>query len=91
MPIIPGILPITKFPQLKSFAKKCGATIPKWIEDRFVGLDNDPKTRKLVAANIAIEQAKALEKEGVDEFHFYTLNRAELVYAICHSLNIRET
>tara|TARA_B110000467_G_scaffold164693_1_gene195077 strand:+ start:519 stop:1388 length:870 start_codon:yes stop_codon:yes gene_type:complete len=91
VPIIPGILPITKFPQLKSFAKKCGATIPKWIEDRFVGLDNDPKTRKLVAANIAIEQAKALEKEGVDEFHFYTLNRAELVYAICHSLNIRET
>jgi len=90
VPIIPGILPITKFPQLKNFAKKCGATIPKWIEDRFIGLDSDAKTRELVAANIAIEQAKELEKEGVDEFHFYTLNRAELVYAICHSLNIRE-
>ena len=90
VPIIPGILPITKFPQLKKFAKKCGATIPKWIEDRFIGLDSDAKTRELVAANIAIEQTKELEKEGVDEFHFYTLNRAELVYAICHSLNIRE-
>ena len=87
--IVPGILPITKFPQLKKFADKCGATIPKWIEDRFRGLNNDPKTRMLIAANIAIEQAKALEKEGVDEFHFYTLNRSELVYAICHALDIR--
>ena len=87
--IVPGILPITKFPQLKKFADKCGTTIPKWIEDRFIGLNDDPKTRSLIAGNIAIEQAKALEKEGVDEFHFYTLNRSELVYAICHALDIR--
>ena len=87
--IVPGILPITKFPQLKKFADKCGTTIPKWIEDRFIGLNDDPKTRSLIAGNIAIEQAKALEKEGVNEFHFYTLNRSELVYAICHALDIR--
>ena len=87
--IVPGILPITKFPQLKKFADKCGTTIPKWIEDRFIGLNDDPKTRSLIAGNITIEQAKALEKEGVNEFHFYTLNRSELVYAICHALDIR--
>ena len=87
--IVPGILPITKFPQLKKFADKCGTTIPKWIEDRFIGLNDDPRTRSLIAGNIAIEQAKALEKEGVNEFHFYTLNRSELVYAICHALDIR--
>ena len=87
--IVPGILPITKLPQMKKFADKCGTTIPKWIEDRFIGLNDDPKTRSLIAGNIAIEQAKALEKEGVNEFHFYTLNRSELVYAICHALDIR--
>ncbi|HEU0225499.1 MAG TPA: methylenetetrahydrofolate reductase [Steroidobacteraceae bacterium] len=88
-PIVPGILPITRFPQLARFAARCGASVPDWLVERFEGLDDDPETRKMIAASVAIEQVARLRREGVDEFHFYTLNRAELAYAICHALGIR--
>jgi methylenetetrahydrofolate reductase (NADPH) len=88
-PIVPGILPITRFPQVLRFAKTCGATIPTWLHERFAGLDDDPETRRLIAASVAIDQVRALSRHGVREFHFYTLNRAELTYAICHALGLR--
>ena len=88
-PIVPGILPITRFPQLESFAAACGATVPDWLSDRFAGLDDDIETRQMIAASVAIEQAQALRNEGVSEFHFYTLNRSELTFAICHALGVR--
>jgi methylenetetrahydrofolate reductase (NADPH) len=88
-PIVPGILPITRFPQLTRFASQCGATVPAWLEDRFDGLEDDPETRKLIAASVAIEQVALLRKEGVREFHFYTLNRSELAFAICHAIGVR--
>jgi len=87
--IVPGILPITKFPQLQRFAEACGTKIPQWLADRFAGLEDDPETRKLIAANVAIEQVRMMQKEGIDEFHFYTLNRADLTFAICHVLGVR--
>lgn len=87
--IVPGILPITRFPQLLRFAKRCGASVPAWLTERFDGLEDDPETRKLIAASVAIEQVARLRREGVQEFHFYTLNRAELTYAICHALGLR--
>ncbi|HEX9707082.1 MAG TPA: methylenetetrahydrofolate reductase [Steroidobacteraceae bacterium] len=86
---VPGILPITRFPQLLKFAARCGASVPDWLVERFEGLDDDPETRKMIAASIAIEQVARLRREGVEEFHFYTLNRAELTYAICHALGLR--
>ena len=88
-PIVPGILPITRFPQVLRFAQICGAGIPQWLHERFSGLDEDPETRRLIAASVAIEQVQALARHGVQEFHFYTLNRAELTYAICHALGLR--
>ena len=88
-PIVPGILPITRFPQLEQFAARCGTAVPDWLRERFAGLDDDPETRQLIAASVAIEQVHDLQREGVDEFHFYTLNRAELTYAICHALGVR--
>ena len=87
--IVPGILPITRFPQVTRFAARCGASVPEWLERRFAGLDDDPDTRRLIAANFAIEQVEQLRRHGVSEFHFYTLNRAELTYAICHALGLR--
>ncbi len=87
--IVPGILPITRFPQLTRFAKQCGATVPEWLEHRFDGLEDDVDTRKLIAASVAIEQVQLLQKEGIEEFHFYTLNRSELTFAICHALGVR--
>ena len=87
--IVPGILPITRFPQLERFAKMCGASIPDWLRDRFDGLDDDEETRQMIAASVAIEQVRTLEKEGIEDFHFYTLNRSELTYAICHALGVR--
>jgi methylenetetrahydrofolate reductase (NADPH) len=88
-PIVPGILPITRFPQVLRFAARCGASIPEWLKHRFQGLDDDPDTRRLIAASVAIEQVQELERQGVRDFHFYTLNRAELTYAICHALGVR--
>jgi methylenetetrahydrofolate reductase (NADPH) len=88
-PLVPGILPITRFPQVLRFARTCGASIPPWLRERFEGLDEDPETRRLIAAAVAIEQVQELRRHGVREFHFYTLNRAELTYAICHALGLR--
>ena len=87
--IVPGILPITRFPQLERFAEQCGASVPGWLHDRFAGLEDDAETRQLIAASVAIEQVRALQAEGISEFHFYTLNRSELTYAICHALGVR--
>jgi methylenetetrahydrofolate reductase (NADPH) len=87
--IVPGILPITRFPQLLRFAARCGASVPPWLHRQFDGLDEDPETRRMIAANVAIEQVQRLRQHGVNEFHFYTLNRAELTYAICHALGLR--
>ena len=87
--IVPGILPITRFPQMLRFAERCGASVPEWLRRRFDGLDEDPDTRRMIAAHVAIEQVQCLQRHGVEEFHFYTLNRAELTYAICHALGLR--
>lgn len=87
--IVPGILPITRFPQMLRMAQRCGASVPDWLSHRFDGLDDDADTRRLIAAAVAIEQVQELQKHGVEEFHFYTLNRAELSYAICHALGVR--
>lgn len=89
VPVVPGILPVTNFAQVKRFSAMCGATVPAWMADLFEGLDEDPETRKLVAASIAAEQCRALQAAGVDEFHFYTLNRANLTYAIARILGLR--
>jgi methylenetetrahydrofolate reductase (NADPH) len=88
-PIVPGILPITRFAQVCRFAARCGASIPGWLHERFAGLEEDPETRRLIAASVAIAQVEELRAHGVTEFHFYTLNRAELTYAICHALGLR--
>jgi methylenetetrahydrofolate reductase (NADPH) len=88
-PIVPGVLPITRFAQVLRFARNCGASIPAWLHERFAGLDEDAETRRLIAASVAIEQVQELTRHGVREFHFYTLNRAELSYAICHTLGLR--
>ena len=87
--IVPGILPITRFPQMLRMAQRCGAGVPDWLAHRFDGLDDDADTRRLIAAAVAIEQVQELEKHGVTEFHFYTLNRSELTFAICHALGVR--
>ncbi|HEY7641311.1 MAG TPA: methylenetetrahydrofolate reductase [Steroidobacteraceae bacterium] len=87
--IVPGILPITRFPQMIRMAQRCGASVPDSLVHRFAGLDDDPDTRRMIAAAVAIEQVQALQQHGVEEFHFYTLNRSELTYAICHALNVR--
>ena len=89
VPIVPGLLPITRFPQLLKFAGQCGASVPEWLRQRFEGLDEDPETRQLIAASVAIDQVQFLRRHGVEEFHFYTLNRSELSYAICHTLGLR--
>jgi methylenetetrahydrofolate reductase (NADPH) len=86
--LVPGILPITNFARVCEFAGKCGAHIPPDLERRFAGLDKDPETRNLVSAMVAAEQVHALQREGVTDFHFYTLNRSELVYAICRMLGL---
>ena len=83
------ILPVTNFGQVVKFAKMCGAGVPPWLGRLFEGLDTDPDTRRLVAATVAAEQCRRLQDHGVHEFHFYTLNRADLVYAICHILGVR--
>ncbi|HUS96433.1 MAG TPA: methylenetetrahydrofolate reductase [NAD(P)H] [Hyphomicrobiaceae bacterium] len=89
VPIIPGIVPIHNFSQIAKFAGMCGATIPPWLGRRFEGLEGDPATTHLVAAAMATEQVMDLVDEGISTFHFYTLNRADLVYAICHMLGLR--
>lgn len=88
-PITPGILPVTNFAQVVKFSAACGAGVPAWLARLFEGLEGDAETRKLVAATVAAEQCRRLQDHGVDEFHFYTLNRADLAYAICHILGMR--
>jgi methylenetetrahydrofolate reductase (NADPH) len=89
VPIVPGILPVVNFAQVVKFSAMCGTTVPQWMADMFAGLDDDPETRKLVAATVAAEQCRLLQANGVDEFHFYTLNRADLAFAISHILGLR--
>ncbi|MEH8021733.1 MULTISPECIES: methylenetetrahydrofolate reductase [Rheinheimera] len=87
--IIPGILPVTNFTQLQKFAGLTNVAIPQWMYKAYDGLEHDATTRNLVGVNIAMEMVKVLSREGVDHFHFYTLNRSELSYAICHLLGVR--
>ncbi len=89
IPIVPGILPVQNFRLAKNFAERAGATLPDWVADKFAGLDDDTDTRRLVAATVAAGQVQKLAKHGVEAFHFYTMNRADLVFAICHLLGIR--
>lgn len=89
VPIVPGILPVTNFTRVKEFGAMTGMAVPGWMGDLFEGLDNDPDTRHLVAATVAAEQCRVLYANGVKAFHFYTLNRADLSYAICHILGVR--
>jgi methylenetetrahydrofolate reductase (NADPH) len=88
VPLVPGILPVTNFAQVVRFSRGCGAGVPAWLSRLFDGLDEDPEQRKLVAATLAAELCHRLQDEGVDEFHFYTLNRSELTRAICRLLGI---
>ncbi|HHH0528822.1 TPA: methylenetetrahydrofolate reductase [Yersinia enterocolitica] len=87
--IVPGILPVSNFKQLQRFATMTNVRVPNWMTTIFEGLDNDPETRKMVGASVAMDMVKILSREGVKDFHFYTLNRAELSYAICHTLGVR--
>jgi methylenetetrahydrofolate reductase (NADPH) len=89
IPIVPGILPVQNFKQAANFAKRTGASMPDWLAAKFEGLDDDAETRKLVAATVAAGQVQKLAKRGIDTFHFYTMNRADLVFAISHLLGIR--
>jgi methylenetetrahydrofolate reductase (NADPH) len=88
-PIVPGILPIPRFPHLEKFAAACGASVPDWLREWFAGLEEDTQTRQMIAASVAISQVRRLQAEGIDEFHIYTLNRSELAFAICHALGVR--
>jgi methylenetetrahydrofolate reductase (NADPH) len=89
VPLVPGIMPTTNFKGTKRMAERCGATIPKWLDDYYVGLDDELETRKLIAAYVAAEQVNRLRAYGFDRFHFYTLNQADLTFAICNVLGIR--
>jgi methylenetetrahydrofolate reductase (NADPH) len=89
VPIVPGILPVQNFKQMTNVAARCGASVPSWFAEKFEGLDDDPEARKLVAATVAAGQVQKLKKQGVDNFHFYTMNRADLVFAISHLLGFR--
>jgi methylenetetrahydrofolate reductase (NADPH) len=89
VPVVPGILPVQNFKQTRVFAERCGTSIPPSLGERFAGLDNDVPTRRLIAAAVAAEQVMDLVDRGVTDFHFYTMNRADLVFAICHLLGVR--
>lgn len=89
VPVVPGIVPVANFTQTANFARRAGASVPAWLAHRFEGLENDPATRQLVAAAVAAEQVMDLVDRGWRDFHFYTMNRADLVYAICHMLGLR--
>jgi methylenetetrahydrofolate reductase (NADPH) len=89
VPIVPGIMPVFNFASVARFAGKCGAAVPAWLAQTFDGLDQDPETRRLIAATVAVELCQKLQAGGVDEFHFYTSNRADLTVAVCHMLGCR--
>ena len=86
---MPGIFPVQNFKQTANFARRAGASVPQWLADRFDGLEDDPATRRLVAAAVCAEQVIDLIDHGVEELHFYTMNRADLVFAICHLIGLR--
>jgi len=89
VPIVPGLMPVINFVRTSVIAVKCGASVPQWLHDKFAGLENDDDTRKLVGATVIANQVEALKKEGVNAFHFYTMNSADLTYAICCLLGLR--
>lgn len=89
IPILPGILPVHNITQVVNFSARAGAHVPAWLRERFEGLENDPQTHMLVAAAVAAEQVLDLVERGVNDFHFYTMNRADLAFAICHMIGIR--
>jgi methylenetetrahydrofolate reductase (NADPH) len=89
VPVVPGIMPMHNFKQARGFVTRTGTSVPSWLAEKFDGLDDDAETRKLVAATVAAGQVQKLAKRGVDTFHFYTMNRADLVFAISHLLGIR--
>src|SRR5438067_880651 len=91
IPIVPGIMPMHNFKQARNFVTRAGTTVPDWLADKFEGLDDDAETRKLVAATVAAGQVQKLAKHGIDTFHFYTMNRADLVFASSHLLGSRAT
>ena len=89
VPIVPGIMPVSNFQGIQKMAGLCGAKVPGWLADMFQGLENDVETRRMIAATVAGDLCRRLQGEGVDQFHFYTLNRADLTFAICHLLGVR--
>jgi methylenetetrahydrofolate reductase (NADPH) len=89
IPIVPGILPVHNIRQVANFSARAGAHVPAWLSERFEGLDDDPQTHALVASAVAAEQVLDLVERGVSDFHFYTMNRADLAFAICHMIGIR--
>jgi methylenetetrahydrofolate reductase (NADPH) len=89
VPIVPGVLPVSNFAQVRKFAAMCGARLPAWLADLFEGLDDDMETRRMVAVTVAGDLCRRLQAEGIRDFHFYTLNRADLTFAICHLLGVR--
>jgi methylenetetrahydrofolate reductase (NADPH) len=91
VPIVPGIMPVSNFDGAVRFCGMCGAHVPDWMHRLFDGTEKDSATRKLIGATIAAEQCRRLQSAGINEFHFYTLNRADLTYAICHILGLRGT
>lgn len=91
VPIVPGIMPITNFGKICSFSRRCGTSVPPWMQDLFAGLDDSPEIRSLIAATVAAEQCRRLAEHGVRSFHFYTMNQAPLSLAVCHILGVRAT
>lgn len=89
-PLVPGLLPVTNFAGVANFARRCGSSVPAWAEDMFAGLEDDAESQKLVGASLVANQVRRLVDEGVTDFHFYTLNRADLTYAICRMLGLRD-
>ncbi|WP_419899303.1 methylenetetrahydrofolate reductase [NAD(P)H] [Roseomonas sp. USHLN139] len=88
-PIVPGIMPVSNFANAKKFSAMCGTRVPGWLADLFEGTDDAPEIRRIVASIVAAEQVRTLQANGIDEFHFYTLNRPELTLAIAHVLGVR--
>ncbi len=89
VPIVPGLMPTTNFKGVSRMAKRCGASVPDWLAAHYAGLDDDLESRKLVASAVLVDQVRALKAEGFDQFHFYTLNQAELTFAVCNMLGIK--
>jgi methylenetetrahydrofolate reductase (NADPH) len=89
VPVVPGIMPVSNFQGISRMAALCGSKVPAWLAEMFQGLDDDVETRRMIAATVAGDLCRRLHAEGVDQFHFYTLNRADLTFAICHLLGVR--